>query len=225
MPTDKPGVMTYLEPGLYEKLLELKEKRGAKSLSQTVEEILKEYFGNAISSTLSNTLFLEQQRQLVQQITDLTKKYEILQETIVDLQSIVLAVANVTQPGSTPINLLIQQLIARQVSQQLSQQKRENGAIQDKYNLKILTQSQKSDGLALEDIKQGLTGTQLANRLNIHSSNLSRKRSNPTFSSWSQQLDPNNISWMYNAISRKFYPCQENVFSNFESNSDARRNH
>jgi hypothetical protein len=40
MPTDKPGVTTYLEPGLYEKLLELKERSGAKSLSQTVEGIL-----------------------------------------------------------------------------------------------------------------------------------------------------------------------------------------
>lgn len=207
MPTEKPGVMTYIDSGLYRQLIALKEKRGAKSLSQTVEEILKEYFGGAISSTLSNTLFLEQQRQLVQQITDLSEKYQTLQEAIVDLQSIVLAVANVTQPSSAPINLLTQQLIARRVSQQLSQQKRENGLIQDKYNLEVLTQSQKLDGLAPEDIKRGLTGTQLANRLNIHASNLSRKRSDSTFCSWSQQLDPDNISWEYNALSRKFYPC------------------
>ena len=80
MPTDKSGVTTYLEPGLYKKLLKLKERSGAKSLSQTVEEILKEYFSSAIASTLSSALFLEQQRQLVQQITWLAENYRTLQE-------------------------------------------------------------------------------------------------------------------------------------------------
>lgn len=208
MPTEKPGVMTYLESGLYEKLLELKERRGARSLSQTVEEILKEYFGGAISSTLSNTLFLEQQRQLVRQITDLSEKYQTLQQAIADLQSIVLAVANATRPDSAPINLLTQKFTARQISQKLYQQKREDGLIQDKCSLRKLTQPQNSDNLSLEDIKQGLTGTQLANRLNVNSSTLSRRRSKSDFSNWSQQLDPDKIAWSYNYFAKAFYPVE-----------------
>ena len=120
MPTDKPGVTTYLNPGLYEKLLELKERSGAKSLSQTVEEILKDYFSSAITSTLSSALFLEQQRQLVQQITWLTENYQTLQESVTDLQRMVLAGANASPSGSTQMNLLSQEFTAKQVAQQLS---------------------------------------------------------------------------------------------------------
>lgn len=208
MPTKKPGVMTYLESGLYEKLLELKERRGARSLSQTVEEILKEYFGGTISSTLSNTLFLEQQRQLVRQITDLSEKYQTLQEAIADLQSIVLAVANATRPDSAPINLLTQKFTARQVSKKLAQQKRKDSLIQDKCSLGKLTQPQNSDNLALEKIKKGLTGTELANRLNVNSSTLSRRRSRSDFSNWSQLLDPDKIAWSYNYFTKAFYPAE-----------------
>ncbi|MCY7274863.1 MAG: hypothetical protein LH702_14325 [Phormidesmis sp. CAN_BIN44] len=207
MPTDKPGVTTYLDPGLYEKLLELKERSGAKSLSHTVEEILKEYFSSALASTLASALFLEQQRQLVQQITWLTENYRTLQESVTDLQRMVLAGANAAQSGSTQINLLSQEFTARQVAQQLAKQKGESDLMRGRRYLRSSDPSQIASNLAIEAIKQGLTGTQLANRLKVHSSSLSRKRSHSSFSDWSQQLDPDHIGWQYNFLVRKFYPA------------------
>ena len=207
MPTDKPGVTTYLNPGLYEKLLELKERSGAKSLSQTVEEILKDYFSSAITSTLSSALFLEQQRQLVQQITWLTENYQTLQESVTDLQRMVLAGANASPSGLTQMNLLSQEFTAKQVAQQLAKQKKESGLIRGKHYLRSSDQLQITSNSTIETIKQGLTGTQLANRLKVHSSNLSRKRSHSSFSDWSQQLDPDDIGWQYNSLVRRFYPA------------------
>jgi len=49
MPTDKLGVMTFLNPELYKRLVAFKETQRLRSLSHAVELALGEYFGVAIA--------------------------------------------------------------------------------------------------------------------------------------------------------------------------------
>lgn len=203
MPTEKPSVITYVDPGLYEQLVSVKEERGARSLSQTVEEILKEYVSGSLSSNISSTIFIEQNRQLIQQVNGLIKSHQSLQELVMDLQSMILATISGSMPNSAHIEFLTQKARSRQITQQFTQENSENRKSKKKEKDESYINK-----LTPEVIKDGLTGTQLADRLNIHSSILSRRRSKPDFSEWSQKLDPNRVAWKYIGFSRRFYPTE-----------------
>lgn len=198
MPTEKPGVMTYVDPGLYKQLVALKEERGARSPSQTVEEILEEYVGSSISSTMSNSVFLEQNRRLVEQVDLLVEGYQSLQKSVIDLQKIILKFSV----------LYFNQLNSH------------NQGIEIEHNAQKIIQTDRTsnDSLSMQEIKEnsaqiphtliegGLKGIHLAKRLNVDSSTLSRRRSKSDFSEWTQQLDPDKISWFYVNFDRRFYP-------------------
>jgi hypothetical protein len=47
------------------------------------------------------------------------------------------------------------------------------------------------------DPSQAISGSKLARRLGVHSSTLSRYKTRPNFSEWSQDLDPDHIAWNY----------------------------
>lgn len=211
MPTEKPSVMTYINPGLYKQLVALKEERGAKSLSQTVEEILKEYVSGSISSTMSNAVFLEQNRRLVEQVNLLVEGYQILQKSVIDLKVLLaalkLSALHPNQPN--PCNQGI--------------------AIEHNTQKIIQTNGTSSDSLSLQEIKAnfaqishtliegGLKGIHLAKRLNVDSSTLSRRRSRSDFSEWTRQLDPDKISWFYIGFDRRFYPMGSGSSENGKS--------
>jgi hypothetical protein len=55
--------------------------------------------------------------------------------------------------------------------------------------------------------KNGLTQTQLANRLGLHTSNLGRKRSKMdkvSFAQWSRELDPDQLGWRFDKRTKKY---------------------
>ena len=54
--------------------------------------------------------------------------------------------------------------------------------------------------------RRGLTGTALAARLQTSASMISRKRSQVGFGSWSQARDPEGLTWLYTAQTRRFHP-------------------
>jgi hypothetical protein len=54
--------------------------------------------------------------------------------------------------------------------------------------------------------RRGLTGTALAARLQTSASMISRKRSQVGFGSWSQARDPEGLTWLYTARTRRFHP-------------------
>lgn len=54
-----------------------------------------------------------------------------------------------------------------------------------------------------------LNQSQLAERLNITNGTLSRYRKKPIFSRWSQQRDPDNISWEWNPTLKKYQPFMD----------------
>lgn len=51
----------------------------------------------------------------------------------------------------------------------------------------------------------------LARRLEVHPKALSRYKSKPDFSQWSQKKDPNSIAWTYDSVSKIFYPTELTV--------------
>lgn len=53
-----------------------------------------------------------------------------------------------------------------------------------------------------------LTQTQLAQRLNLSSSTIRRKKNTADFSAWSQTRDPHGIAWKYSALTQRFHPDQ-----------------
>ena len=59
-----------------------------------------------------------------------------------------------------------------------------------------------------EDIDKELSLTQkeLAARLNVHSSTISKRKTKPDFSEWSGQKDPESISWKYLKEQARFLP-------------------
>lgn len=53
-----------------------------------------------------------------------------------------------------------------------------------------------------------LIQAEMARRLNVHSSTVGRRKSDPDFSQWSRQRDPDNISWQYSPETNLFYPLE-----------------
>ncbi len=52
----------------------------------------------------------------------------------------------------------------------------------------------------------GLIQSELAKRLDVHSSTIYKRRDDPDFSAWTQTRDPEGISWVYSPDTRLFSP-------------------
>lgn len=53
---------------------------------------------------------------------------------------------------------------------------------------------------------QSLIQAELAKRLDVHSSTVGKRKSDPDFSEWSQSRDPEGIAWEYSPDSKEFLP-------------------
>lgn len=52
----------------------------------------------------------------------------------------------------------------------------------------------------------GLIQSELAKRLDVHSSTIYKRRDDPDFSTWTQTRDPEGVAWIYSADTRLFSP-------------------
>jgi len=57
-------------------------------------------------------------------------------------------------------------------------------------------------------IFQSLIQSELARRLDVHSSTVLKRRDDPNFSQWSRSRDPEGIAWEYSPDTREFYPLE-----------------
>lgn len=55
MPTEKPRIQVYLEPELYQKLIEWKEEREISKISEALNQVVAEYFGVSSQSPIPNS--------------------------------------------------------------------------------------------------------------------------------------------------------------------------
>lgn len=67
-------------------------------------------------------------------------------------------------------------------------------------------QKQEQPTAEKQTVNQGLIQSELAKRLDVHSSTILKRRSESYFSEWSQSRDPEGIAWKYSRKSKLFYP-------------------
>ena len=60
--------------------------------------------------------------------------------------------------------------------------------------------------LTSKSVSLSLTQKELATRLNVHTSTISKRKTKPDFSQWSSQKDPESISWKYVKEQARFLP-------------------
>ncbi|MCA1994741.1 MAG: hypothetical protein LDL41_22240 [Coleofasciculus sp. S288] len=59
-----------------------------------------------------------------------------------------------------------------------------------------------------EIVPQSLIQSELAKRLDVHSSTVGKRKSDPDFAEWSQGRDPEGIAWEYSPETKEFSPVQ-----------------
>jgi hypothetical protein len=57
---------------------------------------------------------------------------------------------------------------------------------------------------------QSLIQAELAKRLDVHSSTVGKRKSDPDFAEWSQSRDPEGIAWEYSSDTKEFFPVEKN---------------
>jgi Cu2+-exporting ATPase len=70
----------------------------------------------------------------------------------------------------------------------------------------------------------GLTQSELARRLGVAAKTLTRRRNSRSFAEWSQQKDPEKLSWNYQPDAQRFYPVSESQEA-VERRSSQQRSH
>jgi hypothetical protein len=56
---------------------------------------------------------------------------------------------------------------------------------------------------------KSLIQSELAKRLDVHSSTIGKRKSDPDFSEWSQSRDPDGIAWKYSRKTKEFLPVND----------------
>jgi metal-responsive CopG/Arc/MetJ family transcriptional regulator len=64
------------------------------------------------------------------------------------------------------------------------------------------------DIIAMSDSVIALNGTELAKRLNVAQSMVSKQKNSQELASWSKAKDPESIAWSYNSETKKFSPIK-----------------
>jgi len=59
-----------------------------------------------------------------------------------------------------------------------------------------------------DNASQSLIQAELAKRLDVHSSTVYKRRSDPDFSEWTRERDPEGIAWKFSAETKEFYPLE-----------------
>jgi hypothetical protein len=56
---------------------------------------------------------------------------------------------------------------------------------------------------------QSLIQAELAKRLDVHSSTVGKRKSDPDFTEWSQSRDPEGIAWAYSPETKEFLAVEK----------------
>jgi hypothetical protein len=188
MPTTNPKISAYVPQDLYDHFINFKEQRGLSSASQAAIVILTEFFGCGTPSRLpsdSPGVPLEEFQALVQRVDHLSE-----------------LVKSLTVPTT-------QQDEIESPVKQLPLLTQDSDLVADLEQGIPLSSSLSSPNDKLGTLSQGLSARGLAERMNRDHSTILRRSKSPNFSAWSKDLDPENISWIYDEKTKKFFPFSE----------------
>jgi hypothetical protein len=209
MATDRNAVMTYLHPDLFRQLQAFQQQHQLRSLSHSVEVILERYLieGEDGRGTKGQLRRLRGQ-PLPSETTTLLLQ---LSQTCLSLQQEVYQLKLKSQQLSEPSPV---QLGAKQPAQPVSPDRLGSKAtpielttLTDVSNTVSVTATNTT--ISTESCKRGWTGVALAERLQINSSQLSRKRCKPGFVEWTRAQDPDGIGWEFRSFTYRFHPLVE----------------
>ena len=192
MPTANPKISAYVPQDLYDRFIDFKEQRGLSSASQAAIVILTEFFGcSTPSKPLSSSpgVSLESFQELSQRVDELSKLVESItnQSTQIPQQeSPAKQLPLLPQDSNTGI---------------------ESDALQKDSPSNL--PSELPTDQPTTNFTRGLSGRSLAARLACNRSTFTRQKDLPTFPFWSKNLDPENISWIYDSEKKKFFPESE----------------
>jgi hypothetical protein len=71
-------------------------------------------------------------------------------------------------------------------------------------------QSEENEPEVAHEIPQSLIQSELAKRLDVHSSTVGKRKSDSDFGDWSKSKDPDGIPWTYSPQTKEFLPLNEN---------------
>jgi hypothetical protein len=218
MATDKPGVMTFLNPELYQRLVAFKETQHLRSLSHAVELALGEYFGIVITpmtrhqAASPTTQPLRSPATLTTKVDHLINEQASFHQAVLNLQQLtehllvrtVSTLPGLDVPAELPTTLSVPsaRLTSAAFSLLHTRPADQGEPIASLSPATVVSEHQVSAALA----RKGLTGLQLAARLKVHSSLISRKKQKSYFKAWTSQLDPLGLAWKYVAVTRRFHP-------------------
>ena len=210
MTTDKPAVMAYLHPKIYQQLKVFQQQHQMRSLSHSVEIILERYL---ILGSQSNASEAKDCGSLEQSSPSLTELMLQLSQTCLSLQQEVYE-----------LRLNLQSKPAPMPSKQsvLPSPKGSHGAhpislIKHPFAQAIVTSPEQTKPPSLpasispDSYTRGWTGVALAERLKTYASLLSRKRSKPGFTEWTRLRDPESIGWEFQTFTCRFHPLIRTV--------------
>lgn len=207
MATDKLSVLTYLHKAVYERLAQFKQEHGIRSLSQAVEIVLIDYFGVAVPGIALPVELLSRRSHSYRGETSLEEKVAVLAEKYEYLcEALTLSQKNTNLPPDVTCTCHVDK------SKEIKNLWGSHG-FRENYQVSTvsrLTGEKLPISLSLEQVQKGLTGVALASRLNSNSSLISYKRAKPNFSSWTQERDPDGLTWEYRPRTRRFHPVEVN---------------
>ncbi|MEQ9371271.1 MAG: hypothetical protein RIG63_19915 [Coleofasciculus chthonoplastes F3-SA18-01] len=103
---------------------------------------------------------------------------------------------------------LVQWLMEDEMEEEIDEESEtEEAEIQDKAE----SPPEKSSPQIEDEEKesQALIQAELAKRLDVHSSTIGKRKSDPDFAQWSQTKDPDGVAWEYSPETKEFLPVEE----------------
>ncbi len=92
------------------------------------------------------------------------------------------------------------------VPQLVEVEKTANIATKTSVNAVSALSPKEVEEFSLVEAPLGLIQSELAKRLDVHSSTIYKRREDPDFSTWTQTRDPEGVAWIYSSDTRLFSP-------------------
>lgn len=177
-----------LDDSLLAQLIRFQTHQGLTSLTQAIHRVLLDYFGsNAIDlESHKGSSDSEPLRLLVAQLQ--TDQQQLFRTVTTLQQSLTVLMLQMQQP-TAPVTARTPRIRP--------------------------TTACTGSSLKPAVYEKGISGTDLAARLQTSSASISRRRSRANFPAWSQMQDPEHIAWQYFGSTRRFHP----VTLSFSANS------
>lgn len=208
MPGDNLQVAGYLPSAaysipasVYDQLIQFKEERGLESTEVAVTVILSEYFGLLqIPATTDTT---------TSRLENLEAKCNLLSETVAELQTALATLQSSSSqsvgykdsPHEQPQVLPLQNNHANPAIALSSGQK--DSQLESTPNIQEQQNLEKQSG---ETFNTPMTQADLAKRLGVATSTVSRMQSKSNFPEWSKLRDPDSVAWVKSPDTKLFSP-------------------